>query len=692
MTVCSQLASRIRPILRKAKFMILSLAFLCVVLRHLYVLLATAVVSQESSARTLVFAITGFSVLAAPGLFALRHLRIRYASPFEPAVLVLSTSIGWSVIVFWILYVCDGYTKTATGAYIVISAFFGLLSFWQTSNGEIRHFCRLLSPSDITLSLIVILYCEAAFEASAGFPLAGWDAVVSWDKWAVAAASRTGLGRYVFGAYPQGLPGLTSFFYKLDPWGDACDMASLEHVLVGGYLAAAFAGVAAFSILSLCRRTGVTGWISLAFFVGNFQIRKCCFGIQVGYADLPCSALLLAGFSMTLLATDLSSRDFRKICLLLVPIYFASLFFKGNSMLLLPSIVVVCLTAQRWRGSKAILTSLAVSGLPVVAFFLHQWFFGVWNGEFERNLFNHSLPVKASHAYLFKTDIAHAWTCLAKLVNIPPRNVKTIGLAVALGCVAATSISLMRRRSAAVGIVFCISLFFWWHTASYDIRNAVFAICLVGLLGEIAVFCIPRFSVRAFLSLVAVLVSAWWIFPQLENKIHLEYPSANSPLRIGKDGRAERFSPMRPIHRFAVETPWGIRAEHIVEFGTGYRWLSGKGAYPMQMTEIGGTFSRGDLAFSKSRKNGSVYVPMPPFVPVSRIEGMSEETGLFLVAPDKVPVDFAVEGSTLKIESDHPGGFLSVEVKNNPKQFSIRQKNPPAEAVAYLNVLLSKNM
>lgn len=34
-----------------------------------------------------------------------------------------------------------------------------------------------------------------------------WDAVVSWDKWAVDAATRTGINRYVFGAYPQGLPG-----------------------------------------------------------------------------------------------------------------------------------------------------------------------------------------------------------------------------------------------------------------------------------------------------------------------------------------------------------------------------------------------------------------------------------------------------------------------------------------------------
>ena len=692
MTDWTRPTGRIRPILRKATFMIPSLAFLCVVLRHLYVLSATAVVSQESVARTLIFAITGFSVLAAPGLFALRHLRIRYASPFEPAVLVFSTSIGCSMMVFWGLYVFDGYTRVAASAYIAISAFFGLLSVLQMPKAKILRFCRLLAPSDITLALIAILFCEAAFEASAGTPLRGWDAVVSWDKWAVAAASRTGLGRYVFGAYPQGLPGLTSFFYKLDPWGDACDMASLEHVLVGGYLAATFAVVAAFSILSLSRRFGVAGWIGLAFFVGNFQIRRCCFGDQVGYADLPCSALLLAGFSMTFLATDDSSRGFRTFSLLLIPVYFASLFIKGNSMVLLPSIAVACLATRGWRGSKAVFVSLAVSGLLVGTFFLHQWFFGVWNGEFERNLFNHSLQVKVAHTYLFETNLAHAWECLAKLVNISPRNVKTVGLSVAACCVALTAISLIWRRTASVGIVFCIAIFFWWRTASYGIRNAVFAISLVGLLGEIAVFRIPSFSAKAIMSLFALLVSAWWVFPQLKGMFQLEYPSGKSPLRIGKVGRMDRFSPMRPIHHFAVETPWGLRAEHIVEFGTGYRWLSGKGVYPMQMNATTGGFTSGDLAFSKKRKNGRVFVPKSPFVPVSRIKGMPEETGLFIYAPDKAPVDFSVQGSTLKLDVDLSGGFVCIDVKNNPNQFSIRQKNPPAVAVPYLNVLLSTNL
>jgi hypothetical protein len=148
---------------------------------------------------------------------------------------------------------------------------------------------RILPPlraSDAPAFLLVGVLLILEFVRSGATPFTEWDAVVSWDKWAIDWAGRSSILGYAFGGYSQLLPIFGSLGYKImGSWGATLPMETFVFHAYQGV----FAVLLALATLRLARLLGASGWLAILFLFGSSVLMKW---LTSGYTD-PLVALLV---------------------------------------------------------------------------------------------------------------------------------------------------------------------------------------------------------------------------------------------------------------------------------------------------------------------------------------------------------------------------------------------------------------
>ena len=228
----------------------------------------------------------------APGLGLLRLGRARVSSLSVKILLVIVLSLSASACLFWHLYLFGIYTKAASIGILLFMGCFGLYGLQpeitSCSLENLRRRWTAISRGGRVGLLIGLVFLQGLFETAVGLPMVDWDALVSWDKWAVDMANRSGLGQYIMGGYPQLLPTLHSVFYKLA--GTGGEVLPPEHLLLHGFNVL-YVAVLMLSLWVLGRFLRFSWLVALAIYVLH---RGTSVFLANGYVDTPLAAFVLA--------------------------------------------------------------------------------------------------------------------------------------------------------------------------------------------------------------------------------------------------------------------------------------------------------------------------------------------------------------------------------------------------------------
>ena len=99
------------------------------------------------------------------------------------------------------------YTRPALISGLIMMLLGGIYGAWSIMPSLSQlvsrtHRIGTLSLLEWVTLLLGFLFVQGLFERVIGTPMVSWDALVSWDKWAVDAAGRQSLGCYAMGGYP----------------------------------------------------------------------------------------------------------------------------------------------------------------------------------------------------------------------------------------------------------------------------------------------------------------------------------------------------------------------------------------------------------------------------------------------------------------------------------------------------------
>lgn len=598
--------------------------------RFLQVIISLAIAARGSEWRVAANAATAFAAFTGPGLFLWAKLKPKTDNPFLFPVFVLASGIGASMLLLWAAYLLCIYSRPAS--LVLVSLFFALaacgviMMFRErtVTRTSVWSSLRTLSFSEFAVLAVSLFFCEGIFEAVAGMPLASWDAVVSWDKWAADIAARTGLGGYISGAYPQGIPLLLSLFYKvLLPVG-ADPVLSLEHLLAGG-LFQVFPLLLSLSLLAAAREYRVNPLIPAGITFGSAALVYAMIK-QVGYVDVPLAASVAALLPAIPLLKKRAAGDMwfaAAFATLLFPV----VFIKGNgfavALLALPFLLL------RGRGPLRGLAEYGAAVRPLAAvlvlsglFYLHQWFVGVWTDLGEASPFNHSLAVMSSHRDLIDFSLSH----YAKTLGVWAGYYGFVGAHIKYAGIALLALSVLLpvvvRRTRIAGTAIALYVVLWFFTGSYDFRNLLFVLPLIAVALPVALngLLADRKYIRHAVTAGALLLSLFSIaktrVPEIATIVFREFKAPNE-LQMSAEERRGKFLKLSGEEAsFFTDSEVARRAVHIVTASEGYRYLGGKGVYPLQ-ENARNEIAPHDIAFSMKR--AAKYTPPAPFVPVSNL-------------------------------------------------------------------------
>jgi len=423
-----------------------------------------------------------------PGLWLNRLLRITCRQLRTQLLLITTTSISLSALFFWHLYLLGIYTPTLCLAGLLVMAMggtYGLLG------GSIAKRCwtlydrwRMLPVLDRIGLFLGLLFLQGLFEAAIGTPMLAWDAIVSWDKWAVDMSMRHGLGQYLMGGYPQFLPTLHSVFYKIA--GTGGDVFPVEHLLLHGFCVV-YVAILMLSLWCLARNLPLPCMIAWLLFVWN----KDVFGyLANGYVDIHLTATVSTACALlfSYRAGDWNARpgivpDATIFLLVLFPVAFT----KGNGMIW-SLLLAALLLRVSWKQSRFAMgcVSIALVMLSVAPYFLHQFYYSHHADLAERRPFLHAFTLEVAHTSLFTPDGKHANAMVAQLMNVYSAP-EAIGIPVVVLCACVCLLALFRLKLAFFSLSGALTLVIWFFTASYDFRNALtaFYVLIIALIGTL---------------------------------------------------------------------------------------------------------------------------------------------------------------------------------------------------------------
>lgn len=619
------------------------LAFAAV--RFVYASAILCRISYEPWTHGAAFALLALVVSVCPGLFLWSRSGLRTDDPFLPPVFVVASSLGCTMAVAWVLYLFGLFTRPAAFGLLAVWAALGVLGVVRRPPSVRNILARMaISPVEALSLSVAVLFCEGLFECVAGSPMTAWDAIVSWDKWAADIAVRNGLGGYVAGGYPQGMPLLCGLFYKvLLPAGPEAP-SSLVHLLLPGFFQL-FPLLLALGVLAVSRGLGTNAFWSLALVFGCGHVIRNAVKF-VGYVDVPLAAFVVAAVAVVLAVRNQSEGLSRgRILESVFPVLFPVAFAKGNGFIALALATLAATVLYRGRRDRGSILAFWIAIAASSIFYLHQWFVGVWTQLGETSPFNHSLEVMSSHRDLVRPTVDHLLETVSSFGASYGFGDSIPLVLFACAVIGSFAVSLAVRKTRIPALFILFLAVAWFYLGSYDERNFLLAIALAAILVPYGFSAALRTRPRAYAALlcfvlpccaysmartrlpgIAAVCGHRYIVPALVS----ESPEARTrhALKTSPEGVA-----------FFTSSPAAMRASHILSVHPGYRYLRGKGVYPLQRNAYRETGPY-DLAVEAK----GLFVPKAPYVPMSDLSGCSGlGNRLYVAQPMLVSVPFEIE-------------------------------------------------
>lgn len=313
--------------------------------------------------------------IALPG-FALAHwLGLRARRKSDAWLAVLAGGIGVVVLAAYLMLFAGLYSRPvlllvtflAPAAYLWSIRGRGL-SLLSPAGREKRAASPGLTWLDRAVLGMVGIWLLAAWADAATTPLLNWDALVSWDKWAVDWARRTQFWNYPTGDYPQTLPILGSILYKL--FGTAQDNFPPEQFAWHG-AQALIAGAYVLGLVRLAQLARVPVWaaVTLGLCSGTFHSN-----MTSGNAECLLMFLFVAPIALLCAHNAGEIEIERGLGLFFGILMFAAAFTKLMGVLVLPLAAYLAMRNGRgWRW-RALVTMVALPLLLTTQFLAYQQF------------------------------------------------------------------------------------------------------------------------------------------------------------------------------------------------------------------------------------------------------------------------------------------------------------------------------
>lgn len=583
------------------------------------------------------FLLASLALTLGPGLFVWRFFRLSTDNAALFLTHILATSLGVSMLVPWALLGFGLWTRSAAIGVAIGAGALGvcaLVSFAATGTSRaatrrgIRVTLRSTTLSEALSLALALAAGELLFELLAGYPMQGWDAFLSWDKWAADHAGRRSLGGYVLGFYPQGLPLLGSLFYKaLPPAAGIPYPASTAHLLLHGFHAV-FPLLLLLSVSSLSRPLGFNPLLGQALVLSDFFLVQSLLK-QMGDADVPLTAFCGAALAIALFHARGDAG--RRAPSAAIPAFFALAFVKGSGLamgLLLGGILVL----RRPRGItvRRVLAALAIGFALAAPFYLHQAAMARFPSLAEHSPFLLTLPLEKAHTDLFTPNVAHLVDWLRKTgPNLGLDGGNAVSYA-ASGIVAALLLAaLVLPKARPVALAAFLWFVLWFFTGSYDWRNA-FPGHLLAVLALAAVFRsladLPRWSAMRTALDGALVVASFVLLarqrlPELACDRFARRPPTPPVLALPEADRPSAISSLRDSFALYQAVPFLRDAPHLRMPGRDYRLLpNGVRGIPYHGADAFTDPRPGDLCFARRR----FFAATKDYSPVATLRGPAE--------------------------------------------------------------------
>ena len=598
---------------------------------------ATLVCSEAAGggAHALPFLAVSLALALGPGLFLWRVARLSTDNAALFLTHVLATSLGCAMLAPWILLLCGLWTRGAAVAVVVCAAALGLAAAGSclatpvaraTTRRGIARALRSLTVSEALAIGLAFAAGELLFELVAGTPMQGWDAFLSWDRWAEELAAGRSLGRRAFGFYPQGIPLLGSVFYKVIPSAGPAP-ASTAHLLLHGFHAV-FPLLLLLATCALSRPLGFNPLVGQALVLSDFFLVQSMLK-QAGDADMPLTAFCAAALALALFAASSGKRAAPRfaIAAATAPAVFALVFTKGSGLAMLPVLWLALRNAADKPARRHGLAALALGTALALPFYLHQAALALFPSLAIHDPFHLALPLETAHTDLFTPGLAHLSGWILKTgPNLCLGSSPALSGAAAAIAVAAVLAALVLRKTRAVatGAVFLFVL--WFFTASYDWRNAFPAHLLACLAAAATLECIanlPRNTgIRRALAVLAVFAALGLLsrqrLPSLAADRLAHRPVRPALLALSEEDRLPRISSLGDAFPLFRAVPFLRDAPHLRMPGRDYRLLpNAVRGLPYRRADSFADPREGDLCFARR----SFFAATADYSPVATLHG-----------------------------------------------------------------------
>lgn len=537
-------------------------------------------------------------LLTVPGVAVLRAAQFRSAAPLDQLVAAVGLSVAACAAVVLLLLFAGLYVWLTIVGLLAGSAAYLVRSFRRGHSrlaptaAAFKAYGRGLSRTTLLVVTVLGSYLTILLVDALTTPIAWWDGLATWDKWATNWARRTNAGGIVLGGYPQLLPMFSSLIYKLTGNADRvlpADMFALHgvHVVFAGWFVAAAVRLAAV--------VGVRAWpvLAAAFGLATFRAE-----IGWGTADLLVAAFLTTTAAMYIgyVRGVWTAARPRLILALLI---FGCGFTKITGLIVIGILVSVrALSGGRRIGptvAKETTLAILASVILLGAFYAQQLYtdlrvpVSVLNAQ-ETNLRLREMPgvLRSATAIAFRDDnglvsrVSRAWRRTLIDYGIPGwfRPFFT-------GAVLLLVLGAMTTRDAVallLPVVFYVGG--WLCLSSYDLRNVTPVVPLIAAGGALGV---PR--LRSAVPIVDILLRSalgavfgiWILAATLalsRDTIDLirglrHVPARVAALPAGPERRVETFfPPFAPQFRFLRDASELTGAAHVYLSLPFYRFFS----------------------------------------------------------------------------------------------------------------------
>ena len=581
------------------------------------------------------------------------------------------------MLVPWLLLLCGLWTPSAALAYAVASAILAVAAtvpcFAKSASRSslrdgIATAMRTLTLSEALALLLAFAAAELLFELLAGSPMKGWDAFLSWDRWAEELALSRSLGRRAFGFYPPGIPLVGSIFYKILPASGPVP-ASSAHLLLHGFHSV-FLLLLLLAVCALARPLGFNPLVGQALVLSDFFLVQSLLK-QSGEADVPLAAFCVAAVVVAFSTRRPPLRG-RGAILAAVPAFFAFAFVKGNGF----AVLVVVAAALAFLGGPA-RPPLVLALVLAAPFFIHQAILLFFPALVVHDPLLLALPLETAHTDLFSPGLNHLLQWLRKAGPIlglgggAPVSFAAFAIAAAL-----TVGALADRRARPVATAALQWFILWYFTGSYDWRNALPAHVLACLAAATALRRLADLPgsrpARALLACAAVIASLALFsrqrLPSLAVRLLLR-PSPPPVLALSESERPRALSTLRADFDLLATVPFLRDAPHLLLPGRDYRLVpNGVRGLPYKGADTFSNPAAGDLAFSRR----SFFAATKDYKPVAQLSvphEFGETAHLYKPIREKVPFHSAAlpDGSVrLEVPAAEGAGFLEIRLAEPP--------------------------